>query len=77
MEFKKFSAGKLSYGIDDPDPKTDYAPGVTNVNFEDSRFAEHLQDENHENNEKLKSFLEALGLCHTVITDTKTDKASG
>ena len=77
MEFKKFSVGKFSYGIDDPDPEKEYDPGVTNVNFEDSTFTEHMQDVNHENNSQLKSFLEALGLCHTVISDLKTDKATG
>jgi hypothetical protein len=46
MEFKKFSAGGFSYGIDTPAP-ADYAPGVTNVNFEDENLWLHLDDENH------------------------------
>ena len=32
MEFKKFSAGWKTYGIDEPGP-VPYDPGVTNVNF--------------------------------------------
>ena len=32
MEFKKFTAGGVSYGCSKPEPQ-DYAPGVTNVNF--------------------------------------------
>ena len=32
MEFKKFSAGNISYGEDDP-AVIAYAPGITNVNF--------------------------------------------
>ena len=32
MEFKRFSAGNISYGCDNP-THVDYAPGVTNVNF--------------------------------------------
>ena len=32
MEFKKFSAGDISYGVDDP-AVIEYDPGVTNVNF--------------------------------------------
>ena len=32
MEFKKFSAGNVSYGVDDP-AAIAYDPGVTNVNF--------------------------------------------
>ena len=35
MEFKRFSAGDVSYGTNEP-PKIEYAPGVTNVNFFDS-----------------------------------------
>lgn len=34
MEFKKFSAGDVSYGVDDP-AVIEYDPGVTNVNFQD------------------------------------------
>ena len=41
MEFTKFSAGEISYGKSDP-AKIKYAPGVTNVNFEDSNVDEHL-----------------------------------
>jgi phospholipid-translocating ATPase len=39
MEFKKFSVGMYSYGESNPDrSKANYAPGVTNVNFEDKNF---------------------------------------
>ena len=70
MEFKRFSAGEVSYGCDDPDP-VKYAPGVTNVNFFDPAFDDCIKDESHQNHENLKSFIEALGVCHTVITETK------
>lgn len=73
MEFKRFSAGQYEYGKDDPKP-LEYPPGVTNVNFEDDKFDAHVQNPNHENCESLKRFHEALGLCHTVITDNKTTK---
>ena len=33
MEFKKFSAGNVSYGNDEP-PEKKYPLGVTNVNFD-------------------------------------------
>jgi len=33
-----------------------------------------MADSGHENNENLKKFFEALGLCHTVIADEKKDK---
>ena len=35
MEFQKFSAGLSKFGVDKPG-KVEYAPGVTNVNFEDA-----------------------------------------
>ena len=34
MEFQKFSAGEYKFGVDDP-KGVEYAPGVTNVNFND------------------------------------------
>lgn len=73
MEFKRFSAGMLEYGVDEPKPY-EYPPGVTNVNFEDPNLAKHLANPDHQNNQMLKRFFEALGLCHTVITDVKQDK---
>ena len=73
MEFKKFSAGSVSYGTDDPARK-DYAPGVTNVNFDDSNFDEHIQDASHPNHGNLKRFIVALGICHTVIPEPKETK---
>ena len=48
MEFKRFSAGEISYGSNDP-PKVDYAPGVTNVNFFDTKFEEHISNADHKN----------------------------
>lgn len=37
MEFKKCSIGPTTYGTKDP-RKQNYAPGVTNVNFDDDDF---------------------------------------
>ena len=73
MEFKKFSAGNYEYGCDDPVSR-EYPSGVTNVNFEDSSFEKHIKNKKHENHINLKRFFAALGLCHTVICDTKKDK---
>ena len=73
MEFKRFSAGQFEYGKDNP-KEFEYPPGVTNVNFEDDRFEEHIRNKGHENCQNLKDFFTALGLCHTVITDIKKDK---
>ena len=73
MEFKRFSAGEISYGGDKAE-EVEYAPGVTNVNFHDPVFEEHIRDGSHPNHANLKRFLEALGICHTVITERKVSK---
>ena len=43
MEFKRFSVLGESYGVKDP-RKTEYAPGVTNVNFDDDAFWAQIKD---------------------------------
>ena len=70
MEFQKFSAGEFKFGQDEA-PGVEYAPGVTNVNFDDPELYKQLKDSSHPNNANVKRFIEALGLCHTVITDVK------
>lgn len=46
MEFKKFSAGKISYGKANPqvDMEKLKEDGITNVNFEDGNVEEHLNN---------------------------------
>jgi magnesium-transporting ATPase (P-type) len=73
MEFKRFSCGAISYGKSNP-RKIDYPPGVTNVNFEDNDFFEHMEDESHSNHQNIKKYIECLGICHTVIAEEKEDK---
>ena len=73
MEFQKFSVGEQKYGIDKPE-NIDYAPGVTNVNFYDEDLNEQLNNPSHSNHANIKRFLEAVGLCHTIITDKKKTK---
>lgn len=73
MEFQKFSVGEYKFGTDKPGP-VKYELGVTNVNFEDADLYEQLQDGAHPNNAGVKRFIEALGLCHTVISDIKQTK---
>ena len=41
MEFKRFSAGAFEYGCDNP-KQFEYPMGVTNVNFDDPKFHEHI-----------------------------------
>ena len=73
MEFKRFTAGGVSYGSDNPKPQS-YAPGITNVNFDDDKFWTHWQDRSHANQEALYRFIECLGICHTVIVEDKEVK---
>lgn len=75
MEFKKFTAGDQSYGIDEP-KKIEYAPGVTNVNFEDPLLWQHLNDKSHPQNAHLAKFIECLGICHTIVPDIKVIKGT-
>ena len=66
MEFKKFSAGMLSYGLGSkPDE-----PQMPNVNFHDPKLKRILQS-NDENTEALIEVILALATCHTVIWDSK------
>ena len=44
---------------------------MTNFNFEDSVFAEHMRDPRHENHERIHAFLTHLALCHTVVVESK------
>jgi P-type E1-E2 ATPase len=41
MDFKRFSAGPVSYGKNEP-KRIEYPKGVTNVNFEDEAAFQHL-----------------------------------
>jgi magnesium-transporting ATPase (P-type) len=75
MEFKNFSAGKISYGAaseDKPAKEIKYGLGVTNVNFDDDRAFEHLKDKNHSNYQYIRRMREALGVCHAIIIEEKT-----
>mmetsp|Transcript_7016 Transcript_7016/g.9752 ORF Transcript_7016/g.9752 Transcript_7016/m.9752 type:complete len:128 (+) Transcript_7016:1649-2032(+) len=77
MEFQKFSVSNYKFGVDSPPADIEYKPGVTNVNFYDAELYAQLQDRNHANHANVKRFIEALGLCHTVICDTKVLKEDG
>ena len=73
MEFQKCTVDRHKFGDDSPQG-VEYLPGVTNVNFYDEEMTNQLQDKRHPNHTNVKNFLEALGLCHTIITDIKVDK---
>lgn len=74
MEFKKFSAGGVSYGDDKPSQEVQYEAGVTNVNFADDRFWQRWNDESSDQFNSLFRFVECLGICHTIITEVKEVK---
>lgn len=78
MEFKKFSAGNLSYGKSNPqvDKERIEALNVTNVNFEDPNVMHHLKDKTHPNNYYLSRMLENLAVCHTVVVEKKNNKSN-
>lgn len=70
MEFKKFCAGKFTYGVSNPTVNCNIN-GVTNVSFEDPLLNKHMEDPSHENAEYLRKFIEILGICHTIIVEDK------
>jgi len=81
MEFKKFSAGKFSYGNSNPDNRTamrinmDHDDGeVSNVNFDDNHFYQHFKDKHSENYDYIERVLLLLALCHTIIIENKDGK---
>lgn len=49
MEYKKHSIGKYSYGIEGGKCLDATEKDVSNFNFEDGVFNEHLKDKSHEN----------------------------
>jgi phospholipid-transporting ATPase len=71
MEFKMFSAGPHSYGLKNSKPKKSYAPGITNVCFEDPTFDDHYSKPNHPQYNHLCDLIMCLGICHTVIAEKK------
>ena len=44
------------------------------MNFDDPELYAALNDVSHPENERIKKFIEALGLCHTIITDNQKTK---
>jgi phospholipid-transporting ATPase len=75
MEFKKFSAGAISYGIDKPDldPIQLKKEGITNVNFKDDSLKEHMAP-HHINSGYISTLMEILAVCHTIIVEKKEDE---
>lgn len=82
MEFKKFSAGKFTYGNSNPNNKefmrlkNDHGEKeeISNVNFDDEHFYAHFRDKNSENYEYIEKVLLNLAICHTIIIENKNGK---
>lgn len=68
MEFKKFTAGKRFYGLDQKPTK----PQLSNVCFHDPGMEKVLADPSDPDHKSLKRCLMFLSLCHTIIIDKKT-----
>ena len=69
MVFKKMCVGKYSYGTDDG--FVENIEDVTNFNFHDDIFLDHLNDPTHENHQNIIKMLTLLSVCHTVIVQSK------
>lgn len=53
MEYKKHSVGKYSYGADGVQIRDAKEKDVTNFNFEDEVFTDHMNDKNHPNHKNI------------------------
>ena len=76
MDFKKFSAGFVSYGNDKEELYPGkYEKGLTNVGFTSQDFEDDwtkpLQAGLPPNNPYLGSMINILALCHTIIVESK------
>lgn len=84
MEFKKFSAGKCSYGNSNPDNRSQMrfnnesgeSDEISNVNFDDEHFYKHWRDRNSDNYEYLERVMLLLAICHTIIIENKNGKVN-
>lgn len=89
MEFKKFSAGKETYGITEciysynnfvEDNKqamrfnSEEDGEISNVNFDDPKFYSDFNNKNNENYNFIERLLLSLAICHTVIIERKEGK---
>mmetsp|Transcript_29098 Transcript_29098/g.21641 ORF Transcript_29098/g.21641 Transcript_29098/m.21641 type:complete len:114 (+) Transcript_29098:521-862(+) len=74
MEFKRMSVGKYGYGSENARCEDAKQKNVTNFNFADNNFEDHLKNSEHENHQNIKDMLVHLGVCHTVVVDFKEGK---
>lgn len=76
MEFKKFSAGYESYGVNGDMKRVMLSRNlaltekdIKNVNFYDPKFYKHYQSGSLENYESIDKVIKLLAICHTVMVE--------
>ena len=72
MKFKRMYIGNINYGQDFFEKRLiklkDKYGKITNFDFYDSEFIEHMKDDDHDNYYNIKYFLLCISLCHSVFT---------
>jgi len=74
MTYKKMSIGKYSYGVDKPNALDLDEKDVTNFSMQDADFDQHLKNRRHDNYNNIINMLQILGVCHTVVIETRKGK---
>lgn len=72
MEFRKFTAGHLSYGLTERATEGQ----LSNVNFNDPKLQRVLSGQEGTNDDKVaaEKVLRSLALCHDIVIDTASGK---
>ena len=75
MTFKRMSIGNFNYGQDFFEKNLiklkDKYGKITNFDFHDNEFFEHLKDDDHDNYYNIKHFLLCICLCQSVYTEAR------
>eukprot|EP00828_Plagiopyla_frontata_P028326 TRINITY_DN3667_c0_g1_i10.p1 TRINITY_DN3667_c0_g1~~TRINITY_DN3667_c0_g1_i10.p1 ORF type:complete len:215 (-),score=48.11 TRINITY_DN3667_c0_g1_i10:20-664(-) len=66
MEFKCISIGDEKYGVNQSADVSGLKE-VTNVDFKDQDFFDHMKDSNHPNHQQIHEALLQIAICHTVL----------
>lgn len=78
MTFKRMSIGGFNYGQDffnrNQLKLSDKYGKITNFDFYDNEFFDHIKDDDHENFSCIKYFLLCLSMCHSIFTENTEEK---
>ena len=73
MMFKRMSIGNFNYGQEFFEKNLiklkDKYGKITNFDFYDNEFLDHIRDDDHDNYNNIKYFLLCICLCHTILTE--------